>query len=56
VLLWLTDNVLGSFEIKSTSNLLMSAGAITFVNGIFQFALMNAHRVQPLYAGPKRWI
>ena len=54
VLLWLTDKVMRSFEIRSTGSLLVSAGAITLVNGIFHFAL-NAHRATAV-PGPTRWI
>jgi|SRR5580692_194693 putative membrane protein len=35
VLLWLTDKVMGSFEIESTGGLLVSAAVITFVNSAF---------------------
>jgi putative membrane protein len=35
VVLWLTDKLMGSFEIASLRPLLMSAGAITLVNWLF---------------------
>jgi putative membrane protein len=57
ILLWLTDKVLGSFEIKSLGSLLLSAGAITAVNAVLHFALRSyvagGHHV---VAGPTRWI
>ena len=56
VLLWLTDKLIGSFEIGTTGALFGSAAVITIVNAAFYFAL-NAHRMN-LYqhAGPTRWI
>jgi putative membrane protein len=56
VLLWLTDKLIGSFEIGSTGALFGSAAVITFVNAAFHIAL-DAHRLN-LYqhAGPTRWI
>ena len=55
ILLWLTDKLLGSFEIETMGGLLFSAGAITFVNAIF-YMLINAHRVGLYSPGPTRWI
>jgi putative membrane protein len=58
VLLWLTDKVMGSFEIRGTGTLLFSAGVITAVNAVFHFAL-RAHAVghlSHLSPGPVRWI
>jgi putative membrane protein len=55
VLLWLTDKLIGSFEIETMGGLLVSAGAITFVNAAFQVA-MNAHRMGLYGPGPTRWI
>jgi putative membrane protein len=58
VMLWLTDKVLGSFEIQSLSNLLLSAGVITAVNGLLHYAL-RAHLMSYMHhvtAGPTRWI
>src|SRR5262245_17228118 len=53
VLLWLTDKLIGSFEIETMGGLLVSAAVITFVNGLFYFAVHN----HGLYAhGPTRWI
>jgi putative membrane protein len=55
VLLWLTDKLLGSFEIETTGALLGSAAIITLVNGIFHVAL-HAHQMNVYGAGPTRWI
>jgi putative membrane protein len=55
VLLWLTDKLLGSFEIRGMGTLLFSAGVITAVNAVFHFAL-RAHAVSQLSPGPVRWI
>ena len=55
VLLWLTDKLMSSFEIRGTGTLLFSAGVITAVNAVFQLAL-RAHAVSHLSPGPVRWI
>jgi putative membrane protein len=56
VLLWLTDKLIGAFEIKTLGALLGSAAAITLVNGACYMAL-RAHRVSYFYSpGPPRWI
>jgi putative membrane protein len=56
VLLWLTDKLIGSFEIGTTGALLGSAALITLVNGVFHF-MINAHRLNLYHhAGPTRWI
>jgi putative membrane protein len=55
VLLWLTDKLIGAFEIRTTGALLMSAAAITIVNAVFHFAF-HAHRLSHAYPGPPRWI
>jgi len=44
VMLWLTDKLIRSFEIKSLRALLISAGCITLVNWLFQ-ASVHAHRL-----------
>src|SRR3954471_22927841 len=44
VLLWLTDKLIGAFEIRTTGALLMSSAVITIVNSVFHFA-MHAHRM-----------
>ena len=55
ILLWLTDKLIGSFEIETMGGLLFSAGAITFVNAIF-YMVVNAHRMGLSGPGPTRWI
>ncbi len=55
ILLWLTDKLIGSFEIQTMGGLFFSAGAITFVNAVF-YMLVNAHRVGLYGPGPTRWI
>jgi putative membrane protein len=52
ILLWLTDKLLGAFEIDNTRSLLLSAAAITLVNAIFHFAL----RSQVYAHTAPRWI
>jgi putative membrane protein len=51
VLLWLTDKLMGSFEIESTAGLLVSAAVITLVNGFFYaplfHAVMHGYRYEP---------
>lgn len=44
VMLWLTDKLIASFEIKSLRALLISSGCITLVNWLFQ-ASMHARRL-----------
>jgi putative membrane protein len=55
VLLWLTDKLLGAFEIESLGSLFISSAAITVVNGIFHIAL-HAHTYRPLFHSAPRWI
>ena len=56
VLLWVTDKLIGAFEIQTTGALLASSAIITLVNGVFYFA-MHAHRVSAFYRpGPPHWI
>ena len=55
VMLWLTDKLLGSFEIETAGALFASAAIITVVNGLFHFAL-HAHQMGLTGAGPTRWI
>jgi putative membrane protein len=43
-MLWLTDKLIASFEIKTVRALLISAGCITLVNWLFN-ASMHAHRL-----------
>jgi putative membrane protein len=56
VLLWLTDKLLGAFEIQTTGALLASSAVITVVNAVF-YATVHAHRFGHVYSpGPPRWI
>ncbi len=55
VMLWLTDKLLGSFEIETAGALFASAAIITVVNALFSFAL-HAHTLHAYAAGPPRWI
>jgi len=56
ILLWLTDKLMGSFEIETLGGLLLSAAVITVVNGFFHVAL-HAHRMGLYHnPGPIRWI
>jgi putative membrane protein len=55
VLLWLTDKLLGSFEIETPGALFGSAAIITVVNGLFHVAL-HAHQMNLYASGPTRWI
>jgi putative membrane protein len=53
VLLWLTDRMMASFDIRSTRGLLLSAAAITLVNGLFaasaSWSSLSVH-------GEPRWV
>jgi putative membrane protein len=55
VLLWLTDKVLGSFEISSLGGLFTSAAVITVVNWLFVQFMEHSHRLR-YHSGPIRWI
>ena len=56
-LLWLTDKLIGAFEIQTTGALFASSAIITLVNWVFHFAV-HAHRFGYYYAQPgrPRWI
>jgi putative membrane protein len=57
VLLWLTDKVLGSFEIETLGGLLTSSAIITVVNWAFHKAVLAHHFGMHGYGpGPTRWI
>jgi putative membrane protein len=43
VMLWLTDKLIASFEIKTTRALLISAGAITVVNWLLHVVVQSHH-------------
>ena len=56
VLLWLTDKLIGAFEIQTMGALLGSAAIITLVHWLFH-ASLHAHRLSTFYSpGPPRWI
>ena len=55
VLLWLTDKLIGSFQIETIGGLLASSAVITLVNWAFHIG-MNAHRMNLYGGGPTRWI
>jgi putative membrane protein len=48
ILLWITDKLLGAFEISSLGALLLSAAAITLVNSLFHVAT-HPHYYRPLF-------
>jgi putative membrane protein len=45
-MLWLTDKLIGDFEIKTGRALLFSAAVITMVNWLF-YAVVHAHQLPP---------
>jgi len=55
VLLWLTDKVMGSFEIETFRGLLSAAAMITLANWLFHMAI-QAHFAAMTGPGPTRWI
>jgi putative membrane protein len=55
VLLWLTDKVLGSFEIDTLGGLFTSAAVITAVNWLFNL-VEHSHRMGLHHGNPTRWI
>jgi putative membrane protein len=56
VLLWLTDKLMGSFEIESTGGLLVSAAVITLVNAAFYAPLFNSVMHGNYHYGSPRWV
>ena len=56
VLLWLTDKLVGSFEIRGVGGLLASAGIITLVNGVFQAPLWRVFCRSCAFGGHPRWV
>jgi putative membrane protein len=42
IVLWLTDKLMASFEIETTSGLLLSAAAITVVNALFHASALSS--------------
>ena len=56
VLLWLTDKLLGSFEIGTFGGLVTSAAILTAVNWAFVRFAGGSHMVVIHGPGPTRWI
>ena len=57
VLLWLTDKVMGSFEIETLGGLFTSSAILTLVNWAFHKTVMAHHLGLHGYGpGPTRWI
>jgi putative membrane protein len=54
VLLWLTDKLLKGFEVETAGGLLLSAGVITVVNGVFYWAVHN--HAATAAANVTRWV
>ncbi len=55
LLLWLTDKLIGSFEIDTLGGLFTSAAVITAVNWLFNL-VEHSHRMGLHQANPTRWI
>jgi putative membrane protein len=59
ILLWLTDKLLGSFEIETLGGLFTSAAILTVVNWVFHI-YVRAHMAHQMFGvmgpGPTRWI
>jgi putative membrane protein len=53
VLLWLTDKLMGSFELRGARGLLLSAAIITLVNAVFAGQMVWSH---PAMHGAPRWV
>jgi putative membrane protein len=51
VMLWLTDKLLASFEIRAARGLVVSAAAITLVNALFHLRLFES-----AFQGHTRWV
>ena len=56
ILLWLTDKLLGSFEIETLGGLATSAAILTAVNWLFVRFVTHPHMVGMNGPGPTRWI
>jgi putative membrane protein len=56
ILLWLTDKLLGSFEIETLGGLATSAAILTAVNWLFVRFVTHPHMVGMYGPGPTRWI
>jgi putative membrane protein len=56
ILLWLTDKLMGSFEIETLGGLVTSAAILTTVNWLFVRFVTQPHMVGMFGPGPTRWI
>jgi putative membrane protein len=56
VLLWLTDKLLASFEIRTMGSLLLSSTIITIVNGLFYASYVHSAWIGHGYGAGPRWI
>ena len=58
VVLWLTDKLVASFEIKTTGGLVVAAAVVTLVNGVFYARLLSAVAQGNLHEayGQPNWI
>ncbi|HLK93940.1 MAG TPA: phage holin family protein [Polyangia bacterium] len=60
ILLWLTDKLLGSFEIETLGGLVTSAAILTVVNWVFHVLVRgyfaHHHMLGVAGPGPTRWI
>jgi putative membrane protein len=55
LVLWLTDKLIASFEIRTSGALLLSAAAITLVNGAFHFCWAYSHMSRLGYRSSPVW-
>jgi putative membrane protein len=53
VLLWVTDKLMGSFELRGARGLFLSAAIITLVNGVFAAQNVWSH---PAVHGSTHWV
>jgi putative membrane protein len=56
VLLWLTDKLIASFEIRTMGSLLLSSTIITIVNGLFYFSYAHSAWIDSGHSAGPRWI
>jgi uncharacterized membrane protein YvlD (DUF360 family) len=58
ILLWLTDKLLGSFQIETFGGLFASAAILTVVNWVFHIYVRGQmhHMLGVMGPGPTRWI
>jgi putative membrane protein len=60
ILLWLTDKLMGSFQIETLGGLVTSAAILTAVNWVFHLwvrgYMVHHHMLGVVGPGPTRWI